>query len=115
AAAEPPHQLAALRDEGERVLERECAGRDERGVLTEAVAGGELRAHVARDAAQGREARVFVREERGLSEARLVELAARIAERELLHVVLDDLARALVDLACRGKLLDQVRAHAGVL
>src|SRR5690606_37383023 len=92
AAPERAHQLAALRDERQRILERERAGGDERGVLTEAVARRERRADVARDAAQRLETRVFVRQQRGLGEARPVQLAVRIPERELAHVVLDDFA-----------------------
>ena len=70
---------------------------------------------IADEAAECLEARDLVRQQRGLGEARLVELVARIAERELGHVVTDHRARARVDVLGDRKLVDEVRAHPPVL
>src|SRR5688572_14048584 len=70
---------------------------------------------VADERAKNLEAGDLVRQQRGLGETRLVELVARIAERELGHVVADDGAGALVDVLGNRKLADEIRAHSPVL
>ena len=107
-----PRRLTSL----QRILERQRAGHDERRVLAEAVTRAERGTHaVADEAAKRLEARDLVGQQRGLREAGLVELVARIAERELGHVVTDDGARARVEVLGDRKLGDEVRAHPPVL
>ncbi len=104
AAAELAHELAAPLHELQRRLERQRAGVHERGVLAETVAGTQARLQsVADEAAKRLEASDLVRQQRGLSEAREVQLFARVAKAELGHVVTDDLAGTRVEhLARRG-------------
>ena len=66
-------------DEPQRLLEAERAGRDERGVLAEAVPGRKRGGTpVTRELAKHLEAGDFMRQQRRLREARELELVARI-------------------------------------
>ena len=70
---------------------------------------------VADEAAKRLEAGDLVRQQRGLSEAREVQLLARVAKAELGHVVTDDLAGTRIEISRDGERLDEVGTHASIL
>src|SRR5690606_17046412 len=113
---ERAHQLTALRDEPERVLEAQGSGRDQRRVFAETMPGREHGLErIACDRLERFEACDLVRQQRGLRIACQVQLAARIAEARLAHVVAEDSARALIYFSSSRKFLDDIPAHPDVL